>query len=84
MSPAGQVLHDRFETVCRSELRRLRKKTASLAAAERETVDALVLEVARSLAMTLDAAVQASDRSGIALVVLGLFTVAPPFEEKNT
>ena len=81
MSPAGQALHDRFETVCRSELHRLRKKTASLAAAEREVVDALALEVTRSLAMTLDAAVAAPDRSGIAPVVMRLFAVAPPFQE---
>lgn len=84
MSPAGQALHDRFETVCRSELQRLRKKTASLAEAEREIVDALALEVTRSLAMTLDAAVAAPDRLAIAPVVLRLFAVSPPFEEKNT
>lgn len=83
MSPAGQALHDRFETVCRSELHRLRKKTASLAAAEREVVDALALEVTRSLALTLDAAVAAPDRSGIAPVVLRLFAVAPGFEENS-
>ena len=33
--------------------------------------------------MTLDAAVAAPDRSGIAPVVLRLFAVAPRFEENN-
>ena len=75
MSPAGQALHDRFETVCRSELQRLRKKTASLTEAERAQVDALALEVTCRLAVTLDAALAASDRSGIAPVVMRLFAV---------
>ena len=59
MSPVGQALHDRFETVCRSELQRLRKKTASLTDAERAQVESLALEVTRKLAVTLDAAVDA-------------------------
>jgi hypothetical protein len=80
MSPVGQALHDRFETVCRSELQRLRKKTASLTEAERAQVDALALEVTRSLAVTLDAAVAASGRSGIAPVVMRLFAVTPSEE----
>jgi hypothetical protein len=83
MSPAGQALHDRFETVCRSELQRLRKKTAALTEAERAMVDALALEVTRSLAMTLDAAVAAPDQAGIAPVVLRLFAVPPQLEEES-
>jgi hypothetical protein len=75
MSPIGQALHDRFETVCRSELQRLRKKTASLTEAERAQVESVALEVTRSLAITLDAAVDAPGRSGIASVVMRLFAV---------
>jgi len=83
MSPAGQALHDRFESVCRSELQRLRKKTASLTEAERTMVAALALEVTRSLAVTLDAAVAAPDGSGIAPVVMRLFAVPPRIEEES-
>ena len=48
--------------------------------AERAQVDALALEVTRSLAVTLDAAVAASGRSGIAPVVMRLFAVTPSEE----
>lgn len=83
MSPIGQALHDRFEAVCRSELQRLRKKTASLSEAERAQVDALALEVTQSLAVTLDTAVTASGRSGIAPVVMRLFAITPSQEERQ-
>ena len=81
MSPVGQALHDKFETVCRSELQRLRKKTASLSETERAQVELLALEVTRRLAVTLDAAVATPDRSGIAPVVMRLFAVTPSQEE---
>ena len=76
MSPFGLVLQERFESVCRSELQRLRKKTASLTDTERAQVDALALEVTRRLAGTLDAAVAAPGRSGLAPVVVRLFAGA--------
>ena len=81
MSPVGQALHDRFETVCRSELQRLRKKTASLTEAERAQVESLAREVTRKLAVTLDAAVDAPGRSGIAPVVMRLFALTISQEE---
>ena len=83
MSPVGHALRERFETVCRSELQRLRRKTASLTEWERAQVDALALEVTRRLAVTLDAAVAAPGRSGIAPVVMRLFAVTPPTQEKT-
>ena len=73
MSPIGLVLQERFESVCRSELQRLHKKTAALTDIERAQVAALALEVTRSLAGTLDAAVAAPGRAGIAPVVVQLF-----------
>lgn len=83
MSPVGRALHERFETVCRTELHRLRRKTASLSDDERAQVDALALEVTRNLAVTLDAAVAAPGRSGIAPVVLRLFAGALPTLEET-
>ena len=84
MSPLAVALHERFETVCRSELQRLRKKTASLTDAERAQVDALALEVTRSLASRLDAAVDAPDRSAIAPVVMQLFAGIRSTSEEAT
>jgi len=84
MSPAGRVLHERFESVCRSELQRLRRKTASLTAEERARVHALALEVTHGLAVTLDAALDAPGRSAIAPVVMRLFAVTAPSLEEMT
>jgi hypothetical protein len=84
MSPAGRALHERFESVCRSELQRLRRKTASLTADERARVHALALEVTRGLAVTLDAALDAPGSSAIAPVVMRLFAVTTPSLEETT
>ncbi len=78
MSPVGEALHQRFTTVCGSELHRLRRKTASLSADERAQVDALVLELTERLAVTLDAAVTASGAAGVAPAVMRLFAVTAP------
>jgi len=83
MSPVGHALHDRFERVCRNELQRLRRKTASLTDSERAQVDALALEVTRRLAVSLDAAVAAPGRSGMASVVMRLFAVVPPSDKES-
>lgn len=77
MSPVGRALHHRFETVCRSELQRLRRKTACLTAEDRAVVDALALEVAGRLALRLDAALDAPDAVAIAPAVMRLFAVTP-------
>lgn len=77
MSPAGHALKERFGDVCRSELRRLHKKTASLAPDDRAEVYALTLEVADRIALRLDAALTLSD-SDFQAIVMRLFAVAPP------
>lgn len=84
MSPAGRALHERFESVCRSELQRLGRKTASLTAEERARVHALALEVTHGLAVTLDAALDVPGRSAIAPVVMRLFAVTAPSLEEMT
>ena len=56
MSPVGHALQERFDHVCRSELQRLHKKTASLAPEHRAEVHALTLELAQRMALRLDAA----------------------------
>jgi len=84
MSPVGRALHERFEHVCRSEVQRLRRKTASLTAEERSSVDALVLEVTRGLAYTLDAALTTPGSAAIVPAVMRLFAVTAPSPEETT
>jgi hypothetical protein len=82
MSPAGRALHHQFEQVCRSELQRLRRKTAALSEQERAQVDALALEVAQRLAVHLDAALDGPGGAGITPLVMRLFAVTPPQVEE--
>jgi len=79
MSPVGHALHQQFERVCRSELVRLRRKTAALTDEDRAQVDALALEVAQRLAVHLDAALEQAGPGGAGLtpVVMRLFAVSP-------
>lgn len=75
MSPVGHALKERFGDVCRSELQRLRKKTAALAPEHRAEVYALTLEVAERIALRLDAALTVSD-GDFQAVVMRLFAVS--------
>ena len=83
MSPAGQALQERFDRICRSELERLRKKTAALSADERARVAALALEVTAGLAVRLDAAIESPGAAGIAPAVMRLFDVMAPLHEEK-
>jgi hypothetical protein len=74
MSPVGHALQERFGSVCRSELQRLQKKTASLAPEHRAEVHALTLEIAQRLAVRLDAALTQTGGE-LEAVVLRLFAV---------
>ena len=75
MSPIGQALQERFGDVCRSELQRLRKKTASLAPEHRAEVHALTLELAERLAARLDGALTSTGSGDLATIVGRLFAV---------
>jgi hypothetical protein len=74
MSPVGHALHTRFEEVCRNELTRLRRKTASLSPEDRAEVDAISVEVTRAIAARMEAALAAGD-SRVADIVAQLFAV---------
>jgi hypothetical protein len=74
MSPVGHALHTRFEEVCRNELTRLRRKTASLSPEDRAEVDAISVEVTRAIAARMEAALAAGD-SQVADIVAQLFAV---------
>ena len=81
MSPVGRALHDRFDEVCRTELQRLRRKTASLSPEQRAEVDALTVAVAQGIASRLDAALDAPGSGDLASVVMRLFAVNAPSQE---
>jgi hypothetical protein len=49
MTPIAHALSDRFEETCRTELRRLAKKTASLDRSERQEVEAVAERVLASI-----------------------------------
>lgn len=74
MSPIGHALHSRFEEVCRSELNRLRRKTASLSPENRAEIDAISVEVTRAIASRVDAALVAGG-ADVAQIVARLFAV---------
>ena len=76
MSPVGEALQERFDNVCRAELERLHRKTASLTPEQRAEVHALALEVAQRLALRLDAALASSGSGELAALVMQLFAVS--------
>jgi hypothetical protein len=71
----ARALHARFEEVSRTELRRLRHKTASLNAAQREQVDNLAVEVVQGIAARATKALRDQDDARIAPVVAQLFRI---------
>jgi hypothetical protein len=73
MSPIANALSSRFEEVCRTELNRLRRKTASLSPEDRAEVDAISVEVTRAIAARMGMALEAD--SQVEDVVARLFAV---------
>jgi hypothetical protein len=76
MSPVGRALHERFEEVCQLELQRLRRKTASLNAAEREAVAAISLAVTQAIAARVDAVLEREPGGELDAIVARLFAVS--------
>jgi len=77
MSPMARAIHDRFEEVCRAELVRLRRKTASLSAADRAELDGISLAVAGAIAAHLGEALDHETAPDVGNIVARLFAVAP-------
>ena len=77
MSPIARAIHDRFEEVCRAELVRLRRKTASLSAADRAELDGISLAVAGAIAARLGEALDGETAPDVRNIVARLFAVAP-------
>jgi hypothetical protein len=75
MSPIAHALHERFDTVCLSELDRLRRKTAALSPDERAEVDAITVELTRAIAARFGAALERDESGDLGDIVARLFAV---------
>jgi len=71
----ARALRARFEEVSRTELTRLRRKTSSLSAAQREQVDAIAVEVVRGIASRATRALRDENDARLAPVVARLFRI---------
>lgn len=72
----ARALHDRFEEVCRLELVRLRRKTASLTPGQRAEVEAVSLEVARAISACFEASLDGQHTEGLHDIVGGIFGIS--------
>jgi DNA-binding MarR family transcriptional regulator len=75
MTEVGRALSNRFDNVSRSELVRLRRKTASLTPEQRAVVEALAAEVTQAIAVRLDAGLAASGNDTVGDVVARIFSL---------
>lgn len=73
MSPLACAIQNRFEEVCRTELSRLRRKTASLSDAHRAEVDAISVAVARAIAADIGRALDAETPQNVCNIIERLF-----------
>ena len=83
MSPVARALHEKFEDVCRAELQRLRRKTASFSAEERAEVDAMSVAVTQAIAARFEAALDRNQGPELTELVARLFAVAPAKAESD-
>lgn len=80
MSPLKLALHNRFEEISRSELVRLKKKTAALPPEARQVVDSITVELVQAIA---ERATERLDEPGgerLAPMLARLFGVRDPNE----
>jgi hypothetical protein len=77
MSPLACAIEHRFEEVCRAELVRLGRKTASLSATHRAEVHAITVEVARSIAAHLASRLEPDTPPEVCNIIGRLFNLGP-------
>ena len=77
MTEIGRALCERFDDVSRSELTRLRRKTASLTPEQRAVVEALAGEVTQAIATRLDADLALLENDKVDDVVARIFSLMP-------
>jgi hypothetical protein len=83
VSPLKRALHHRFDEVSRSELVRLRKKTATLPPDARQVVDSLTVELVHAIAERATERFDDADGERLAPVLAQLFGVGNPDEVKQ-
>lgn len=76
MSPIAYAIQDRFEEVCRAELTRLQRKTASLSASHRAEVDAISVAVVRAIAADIGSALGTETPQDVCNIIGRLFDIA--------
>jgi hypothetical protein len=77
VSPLACAIEHRFEEVCRAELVRLGRKTASLSAAHRDEVHAITVEVARAIAAHLASRLAPDTPAEVCNIIGTLFNLRP-------
>jgi hypothetical protein len=75
MTPVGRALWNSFDDISRSEVVRLRRKTASFTPEQRAAVESLAAEVTQAIAVHLDATLAAIDNKGVDEVVTRIFSL---------
>ena len=77
MSPISRALRHRFEDVCRLELLRLRRKTASLPPEQRAEIEALSVEVTQAISAHVEAILDQDRGEDLQEIVGRIFAIAP-------
>jgi hypothetical protein len=80
VSPLKRALHHRFEEISRSELVRLRKKTAALPPEARQVVDSVTVELVHAIAERATERLDDADGDRLGPVLARLFGVGSPDE----
>jgi glutamyl-tRNA reductase len=75
MSPVSQALRDKFESVARAELQRMKKKTAALSDAERAQLEAISVHVVQALAAHFEEGIDGPDGARLETVVSKIFVL---------
>lgn len=75
MSPVSQALRDKFESVARAELQRMKKKTSALSDAERAQLEAISVHVAQALAAQFEQGIDGPDGARLESVVSKIFVL---------
>jgi glutamyl-tRNA reductase len=77
MSPVSQALRQKFESVARAELQRLKKKTATLNEDDRAQLEAISVHVAQALAAEFEQGIDGPDGARLERVVSEIFVLRP-------
>ena len=75
MSPVSQALRDKFESVARAELQRMKKKTAALSDTERAQLEAISVHVVQALAAHFEEGIDGPDGARLERVVSKIFVL---------